>query len=138
LGRNSATGEELRNVGFKIYQDYPNDYEGCTTNCGTLVHSTTGTAVTVQGDLWYLVQTQAGSGYYNAYVLQKWLIDATETIDIMREMAVDHARLDLTWRQPADLDLTMVDGGDVGVVSNYENAGARLVPIAHGSRTQPL
>jgi hypothetical protein len=138
VAADTATGAEVTGVSYSIYQDYPDDYEGCTPNCGTLVHSTTGTAVTLDGDFWYLVHAHVASGYYDSYWEQKWHIDATESIDTVREMAVGQNRLVLTWRHSADLDLTVVDGGDVSVKSNYENAGARLARIAHGSRTQPL
>jgi hypothetical protein len=138
LASDTATDAEVRGVSYKIYKNYPDHYEGCTPNCGTLVHSTTGTAVTLQGDVWYLVHAHAASGYYDSYWIQKWLIDATETIDIVREMAVGQNRLVLTWRHSADLDLTVVDGGSVSVKSNYANAGARLAPLARGRRTQPL
>ena len=93
-------------VSFKLYQNYTENYEGCSgRGCGSLMYSGRGGQQTVQADTWYLMVLDAAD-YYRAYfTLYVPEAGVSTSFRVVRRMSSNQERVVLSWTGEADLDL---------------------------------
>jgi len=125
------TSNSVSGVTYTVYKDYPEAYQNCTS-CGT--HVAQGASVNMQGDEFYLVKAEL-SGYYTVYYeMYAGLSSSTESIKMVKTMAVGQNRVLLRWGHTADLDLWVVNGDDRNQISYWSNLGDSIA-MGSGSVT---
>ena len=127
---NMVTGDDLSNVAVKVYEDFPEPYQGCamSSSCGTLV---------AEGDISILVRSKSTylvvvsrAGYYQSY--EKSYVGTTDMpISTMMVEILDtnQDRIVLSW------DYDQIQDLDLGVYAKFASGSVAFVNWEDDKRT---